>query len=214
MSEYLDNLVACIDTPVLNLLNLIVFQNPAFHLRYLTQFIDRAKGLKQSKAAELSFPSYSIQLDSQQPHNLSLGLGVKYECQCESISQRVSLLALLCGQVSHLFTLVERLDLKAARQPKKGARASTQFLEIFRLFPATRSLYVHKHLVPLIAPALQELIGARTTEVLPNLRDLFLGRTVTSGSVREAIRPFVDARRLSGRPIVVQFLGERGTVVR
>jgi len=212
ISEYLEDLAAHIDTPVLNQLNVTFFPRTAFDVRHLKQFIDRAKELKPSKAAEMRLTLYSIHLDLQQPHSSSLGLGVKREDQ--SISQQVSSLALLCGQVSHLFSLVERVDLQTAGRPRQGARASTQFLENFRLFTNTRSLYVHKDLVPLIVPVLQELIGARSTEVLPNLRDLFLGRSVSSGSVREAIRPFVDARRLSGQPVAVQFLGERGTVVR
>jgi hypothetical protein len=214
MSEYLEDLVAHIDTPVLNQLNVTFFPKSVFDVQHLKQFIDRAKGFKPSKAAEMRFALWSIHLDLQQPHNSSLGLGVKRRGY-ESISHQVSSLALLCGQVSHLFCLVERLDLQTAIRPRESAREFTEFLEIFQLFTATRSLYVHKDLVPLIVPVLQELIGARSTEVLPNLRDLFLGRSVvSSGSVREAIRPFVDTRRLSGQPIAVQILGERGRVVR
>ncbi|KAI0286185.1 hypothetical protein BC826DRAFT_1109082 [Russula brevipes] len=214
MSEYLEDLVAHIDTPVLNQLNVTFFPMTVFDVRHLKQFIDRAKELKPPKAAEMRFASWSIHIDMQQPHSSSsLGLGIKRR-RYEGIGQQVSSLALLCDQVSHFFSLVERLDLQTAIRPRASARASTEFLEIFRLLTATRSLYVHKDLVPLIVPVLLELIGARCTEVLPNLRELFLGRSVSSGSVREAIRPFVDARRLSGQPVAVQFLGERGTVVR
>jgi hypothetical protein len=85
---------------------------------------------------------------------------------------------------------------------------STQFLEVFRLVTATRSLYVPESLGPVIASVLQELIGERATEVLPNLCDIFLERSAESGSIQEAIQPFVDARRLSGRPVAVHYLEE------
>jgi hypothetical protein len=61
--------------------------------------------------------------------------------------------------------------------------------------------------VPFIARALQELIGESTTEVLPNLRDLSLGGAAISGSIQEDIQPFIEARRLSGRPVAVHHWG-------
>jgi hypothetical protein len=86
---------------------------------------------------------------------------------------------------------------------------STQFLEIFQSFTAIRSLYVSRTLVPFIARALQELIGESTTEVLPNLHNLSLGLggAAMSGSIQEDIQPFIEARRLSGRPVAVHHWG-------
>ncbi|KAI0292164.1 hypothetical protein BC826DRAFT_1020358 [Russula brevipes] len=181
MSKYSEDLVAHIDTPVLNRLHMTFFPDPIFDVRHLRQFISRAKGLKPSKAAELWIFSSS-------------SLGVRYD----GIEWQVSSLALLCGQVSHLFSLVERLDLPPESPPGNGAMVSTQFLEIFRLVTATRSLYVPESLGPVIA--------SRATEVLPNLRDIFLERSARSGSIQQVIQPFVDARRLSGQPVAVHYL--------
>jgi hypothetical protein len=209
-SEYSEDLVAHLDTPVLNQLIMTFFPNSVFDIRHLKQFIDRAKGLKPSKAAKLrifSFTtSFSIYLDLLQPHSLSMGV------RCDRFDWQVSSLALLCGQVSHLFSLVERLDLPPERPP--GIMTLTQLPEVFRLFTATRSLYVPERLGPLIAPALQELIGERATEVLPNLSDLFLEGSAKSGTIQEVIQPFVDARRLSGRPVAVHYLEETRKVAR
>jgi len=58
-------------------------------------------------------------------------------------------------------------------------------------------------LTPSIAPALQELVGERVTEVLPALQSLFLRGSHPSGPVRKAIRKFVTARQLAGHPIIV-----------
>jgi hypothetical protein len=200
-SEYSEDLVTRIDTPALNRLDMTFFLNPIIDVRHLKQFTDRAKGLKPSEVAELQISSWTVRLDLQQPHGLSLGVS------CVGSDRLLSSLALLCSQVSHLFSLVERLDLVPMIPPMESVGASAQFLEISRPFTATRSLYVHKDLVPLVATALQELIGDRATEVLPNLRDLFLGGPATSGSIQQVMQPFVDARRLSGQPVAVHYFG-------
>ncbi|KAI0292183.1 hypothetical protein BC826DRAFT_454744 [Russula brevipes] len=207
-SEYSEDLVARIDTPVLNRLDMTFFPNPIFDFRHLKQFTDRAKELKPPKVAELWISSWTVRLDMQQPHSSSLGVS------CNGSDSLVSSLALLCSQVSRLFSLVERLDLVPIIPRAKDVRASIQFLEILRQFTATQSLYVHEDIVPLIAPALQELIGEGATEVLPNLRDLLLDGSAKSGSIQEVIQPFVDARRLSGQPVAVHYLEETQKVGR
>ncbi len=57
--------------------------------------------------------------------------------------------------------------------------------------------------MPFIAPALQELIGERVTEVLPALQTLFLEEDHLLGPVQEAIGKFVATRQLAGHPIIV-----------
>jgi hypothetical protein len=100
-SEYSEDLVAHIDTPVLNNLRL-AFPGPVFDVPHLRQFIGRAKELKPSKAAKLRIGlQLDIQLNSHQPG------GSMLELTCPGVP---SFLTLLCGQVSHLCSLVERLD--------------------------------------------------------------------------------------------------------
>ena len=54
-------------------------------------------------------------------------------------------------------------------------------LELLRLFTAVRNLYLSKEIVLCIVPALQWLIGNRTTEVLPALENVFLEGLLRSG---------------------------------
>ena len=56
---------------------------------------------------------------------------------------------------------------------------------------------------PRIAPALQELVGIKVTEVLPALQTLFLEGPLPSGLFQDNIEQFVAARQLSGHPIAV-----------
>jgi hypothetical protein len=116
-----------------------------------------------------------------------------------------------CGQLPPFFSSIERFDLiwdGISLEPQgKDDMEPTQFLEIFHPFTAIRSLYVSRTLVPFIAPALQELIGESTTEVLPNLHDLSLGGATMSASIQEDIQPFMEARRLSSRHVAVHHWG-------
>jgi len=163
-----------------------------------------ARGLKPSKVAKLWFDRRSIRLELDQP------LGLSLEVESLRINNGLDSVARVCGQLSPSFSSIERFELiwdgwnSTSPGPEwKDDVESTQFLEIFQIFTAIRSLYVSKTLVPFIASALQELIGESATEVLPNLDNLFLGRSAISGSIQEDIQPFIEARRLSGRPVTV-----------
>jgi hypothetical protein len=204
-SEYSEDLLARIDTPVLNQLHITFFPKPIFDVPHLKEFIDRAKGLKPSKAAELRISEWTIHLDLQQPCGASLGV------RHDRSDWQVSSLALLCGQFSYLFSLVEQLDLQSSDTPDDGLVVPNQFLKIFQLFTATRSLNVSTELVPLIALALQELFGARAEEVLPNLRDLFLEGSAKLGSIIGVMQPF--GRLSAGQLVAVHYLDEWGREV-
>ena len=68
---------------------------------------------------------------------------------------------------------------------------------------AVKALYVSEEFTPRIAPALQELVGERVTEVLPALKTLFLRDLFLSGPVQDAFDQFVAARELAGHPVSV-----------
>ena len=80
---------------------------------------------------------------------------------------------------------------------------NSQWLELLHPFTAVKDLYISQEFTPRIAPALQELVGERVTEVLPALQTLFLEEPLPSGPVQETIGQFVAARQLAGHPIAV-----------
>jgi len=80
----------------------------------------------------------------------------------------------------------------------------SQWLELFHPFTGVKNLYLSKKFAPRIAPSLQELVGGRTTEVLPALQSLFLEELRSSGPVEEAIGKFVAARQLSNHPVAIK----------
>ena len=66
-----------------------------------------------------------------------------------------------------------------------------------------KDFYVSKEFARRIAPALEKLVGARMTEMLPTLQNLFLAGLQPSGPLQEAIERFVATRQLISRPVAV-----------
>jgi hypothetical protein len=77
------------------------------------------------------------------------------------------------------------------------------WVELLHPFTAVTNLYLCEEFAPRIAPALQELVGDRITEVLPNLENIFLEDLEYSGSVEEGITQFVAGRVVAGHPITI-----------
>jgi hypothetical protein len=82
----------------------------------------------------------------------------------------------------------------------QGNIKSSQWLELFHPFTAVKELHLSWDSAPLIAPALQELVGDRVTEVLPALQKLSLTNPLPR-PVQETTGQFVAARQLAGHPI-------------
>ena len=82
---------------------------------------------------------------------------------------------------------------------------NTLWLELLLPFTAVKNLYLSKEFAPGIALALQELVGGRITEVLPNLQNILVEglRVEPPGPLQENIGQFVATRQLSGHPIII-----------
>jgi len=127
---------------------------------------------------------------------------------CDRLDYQVSSMTQLCRELSPYLSFVDKLDMTPSYKTLLALQDdmdSTQWLELFHPFIAVQSLRVTRELVPLVAPALQDLTGDRATEVLPALSDLRLEGLEPSGSLWEAIQPFITARQLSDHPVVIEF---------
>jgi hypothetical protein len=80
---------------------------------------------------------------------------------------------------------------------------NTEWLELLLPFTAVKNLYLSKQFSPRIAPALQELTGGRTTEVLPALQNVLLEGFQPSEPVQEGIAQFISARQLTNHPVAI-----------
>ena len=200
--EYLDDLVARIDVPQLISLKLTFFYDIVFDAPQLIQFISRTPTLEAVENAHVVFGHHRAIFNSS-----SRTSGCEVGISCRELDWQVSSLQQLCA--SHLPPLSTLEDLYIyeslyEQQPDwQDNIENTLWLELLDPFTTVENLYVSKEFTPRIMAALQELVGSRTTEVLPTLQNIFLEEVEPGGRVQEDIRKFVAARQLSGHGIIV-----------
>jgi hypothetical protein len=204
VSEYMEVLVARIDAPRLNSLDVTFFHQLVFDAPQFVQFIGRTPSWQAPNTTMLTFYDRAVRV-TLPPQTFGYGeLSVGVSCR-ESDWQLASL-AQVCSSSLPPLSTVEHLYVhkpQHMRQNWQGDVEITQWLELFHPFTAVKNLYLSEDFASRIASSLQELAGDRIAEVLPALRNIFLEGLQPSGRVHEGIGEFVAARQLSGHPIAV-----------
>ena len=201
--EYLDDLVAQIDAPLLNKLEITFLYQLIFDSPQLIQFIRRTPKFKACNSARVEFS------DSRVCAETIYGAGFGLEISCTQSDWQLSSLAQVFSSgffpvVKFLCILEQRWNSRNAPSWQDNIQVETsQWLEVLHPLTAVTDLYISQGFTPRIAPTLQELVGGRVTEVLPTLQTLHLGETLPSGPVQESIGKFVAARQLAGCPVTV-----------
>ena len=211
VSEYSEDLVARIDAPRLNSLSITLFHQLILDTPRLTQFISRTPNFEAHDKARVSFFNRSVSVALPQ-RNLYLKIS------CSQLDWQVSSIAQVCNSESSfpqaLISAVGRLYIFESSRygflDGQDGIENSQWLELFHPFTGVKGLYIPSKLTGRIAPALQELVGERSTEVLPTLQTLFLTRnSLLDKRAQKAITQFVAARRLAGHPIAVSTWREK-----
>ena len=131
---------------------------------------------------------------------------LKIEILCRESDWQVSSLEQVCNWCLPSLSALEDLNIYEYSNSPPDWRdniENSQWVELLRPFSAVKNLYLSEKLALLIAPALEELVGSRTMEVLPDLQNIFLKGLQPPGPVQEGIVKFVAARELSGHPITI-----------
>ena len=205
---YSEDFVARIDTPLLNELYVVFFMDDSFgHTPEFHNFICRTQMFRPFNQATMEFGTRKITvvlgyLESRTALKLKIIFEVQsWEFEDWEISPMVQILSQQLPLVSH----VEDLKIKISEifWVTRVEHDSSEWLQLLHLFIAVRSLYVCKGSMSLVGPALQELVGARTMEVLPALRNLSLDGLQPSGPLPEGIQSFVAARQVAGHPVEI-----------
>jgi hypothetical protein len=202
--EYLEDLVAQIDAPLLDRFIMTFFQQQTFDTPHLARFIRRTPKFEAHDEAHVFFSDHDALISFSQTHARKLELRIS----CRRPNLQLSSLAQICSSSFPLafIPVVKSLHiLQDEFSPLYWPDdiESSQWLALLRPFTAVKSLYISRRLVPGIAPALQELVGEGVTEALPSLQTLFLEEPLPSEPVQEAIWRFVGARQLAGHNIIM-----------
>jgi hypothetical protein len=199
VSEYLEDLVARIDAPLLESIWITFFRQPIY-LAQLAQFVGRTTSYQAHKEAHVDIGRNHVQVVSRPRTRTDERSRSIMFCKWPVLSQpylaQVFTLPIIC--------VVENLYIFGPpnlSSDRPGGFRDTQWLDFFHAFTALKNLYVYKGYAQGIAAA---LVGEGVTDVLvPALENLFLEELPSSGPIQESVAQLVSARQLSGHPITV-----------
>ena len=206
--EYLDDIVAPIDAPQLDKMDITFFNDIVFDTFQFTQFISRTPTLKPLKKARLYFDATAVSLISEisdsRPWRRK---GLRMKVLCRELDWQVSSLEQVCTSSSPQLSVLEDLyifNVPSYPQPDwKDNIENAVWLGMLQLFSTVKNIYISEKFALRIVPALQELIGGGVTEVLPALQNMFLEEPQPSGRIQEGIHQFVAMRQATGHPVAV-----------
>ena len=214
-TDYLENLVAWIDAPLLDTLDVNFFSQVMFETPQLAQFIDRAPKFKAYDNALVFFSESDVWVILSPTFDRWFEL--KISCNSPP-DERASSLAQICSSFlpRALISSVEHLYIQACNWQSEDDMENDQWLELLNPFTGAKAIYISLEFMLSILLALQELVGERVTEVLPALETIFLEDNVLfpqPSGVQDIAEQIVAARRLSNHPIIVSpWVGDDGTV--
>ena len=203
-SEYLEDLVARIDSPQVNWIAIeYLNQNLDFQVARLSKFIDRSVGPKLTlrKHAKVTFfrDRVSFAMYTHANH-LSSDWAASTMIRCEGIDWQVSHMAQVLNHFSATLSTVVHLmldvELRKGRQLKDTD--DVEWLHLLRQFSAMQTLHLSQELAGHVALALEDITGEMAAEMLPSLDLIFL-----AGQPASSIEKFVAARHLYDHLVTV-----------
>ena len=207
VTEYLEELLARIDTPQLYQMSLNFFNQIDFNCPQLAQFINCTPTLRPPNATEVH-----VKFDDS---TVSVTLGswtskfhsddILIDISCEEPDWQLSSIEQVCNWSLPPLSTVEELYIEHQYSKlvwKNEAIENDLWLQLLPPFTAVKDLYLSNEFAPGIAAALQELVGGGR-EVLPNLQNIFVKRLELSKSFQKNIGQFVAARQLTDHPIAI-----------
>ena len=203
VSDYLEDLVAQIDAPLLDNLHITFFYQLIFNTPHLAKFISRTPKFKTYDTVHVGVSAGVVSVSA---FDERLRLVIFPSSPSDPVRQ-LSSLAQVCGSSlpRALISAVEHLCILGyiRKVPLQNGIENSQWLEIFSLFTAVKYLYISLEFTRHVVAALQERVGESVAEVLPALQTLFLQDSLFSKSVQKNIGQFVSTRQLDGHPITI-----------
>jgi F-box-like len=199
--KYLEDFVARIDVPQLDLLSINFFNDTVFDIPQFLQLISRTLTLKAFERAHVCFGTRGARLSLSSRKS---GYGVFIvRMRCSRSDFQVSFMEQVCTSCLPPVSGLEDLYIFKDEYSYDAWQSDidiTVWLELLHPFSGVKNLYLCKKFAPHIVPALQGLVGGRVTEMLPTLQNIFLE---ASRPVQEGIEQLIATRQVANHPIAV-----------
>ena len=207
-SEYLEDILSRIETPMLNQSYFCFFNQLIFDTPLLGHFIRRTETFMTIHGARAEFLSQAVWLTLWGRGEMANDTreALHLEISCKPLDWQLSALAQVLNAFLPSLRTLESLKIAVSHKGLRGEIEVIQWREILQPFAFVKEMTLQfEDSVQFIAPALQELSGERATEVLPALQNIFL-RThpwQPSGPAKKAMDRFIAARQLYGHSVTV-----------
>src|SRR5712672_930871 len=205
--EYLEDLLSRFDAPLLYDLTVTFFNFMDLNseIPQLHRLISHAEGLKALGRAVVWIFRYSIIELNLHPKTGAVDCPgrLMLHFNYEEFGLQLWALDQICSSCLPLISALEELEINEHDLPSSYDMDDTQWLELLDPFTALKNLYLTDDIARRVCNVLRELSGEMATEVLPALRNIFVDRPRSFKRIQKAIKPFIAARRLSGRPVAI-----------
>ncbi|KAH9975121.1 hypothetical protein BGW80DRAFT_1559565 [Lactifluus volemus] len=208
LNEYLEDLVARIDTPQIKILFIKFFLQPVFDIR---QFISHSQSLGPFDRAKVEFDHSTVLIQLAQSEGAAPSI-MELEIGQHAPGQRLRLSSLvqICTQSSSLLSSVTELNI--IDSPSFSAfidrMNNPQWLVLFDSFTAARTLRLSGEIQWSIIYLLGGLTRESATKVLPKLQNLYLRKMDWRDQLEEPfLEKFIAARQHSDHPVTWGFDG-------
>jgi len=207
-SEYLEDMVARINAPLVRIVRLKFFNQIIFNISQLPQFLNHADRFKTLNHADIVFSRHSVEVRLlSRPGTVDrtiLVMGVS----CRVSDWQLSSLAQLCDSSSRYLSTIEHLEIREDQRSRPHWQddiESAQWIELLHPFSTVKGLFFSEEVALRVTPSLVELTGEleRVTEVLPALQNLSIEGLQPMGHIQEALVQFVTLRQISGFPVAI-----------
>ena len=212
-SEYLEDLVAQIDSPQIDRVLIVYFnQLVDFQVAQLPKFIERSFfKMTLFKHAQVTLSSDRVSFDMcrhefrhDEDHSTPCQPSVKIVISCRGIDWQVWHMAQVLTHFSATLSNVIRLKLECPDRKYTQLECS-EWLLLLRQFSAVQTLHASRKLAKHVSLALEDIPQETVTEVLPSLNSIAL-----QGQRASSVENFITARQLFGHPVtVIDFERER-----
>jgi hypothetical protein len=199
VSDYSEALLARISAPVLNSVEVHLFDRPAFAIPYLLRFTLSSESLIFN-AFVLGFFEDFVYF-TVDPHRSLRRRPLYFQIMRSHLDQQVAAAVQILGTLSPVLSVVEKLTLSYSVPHRSSERHDDidrlQWREVLRPFSGAKTLHVKNELVGEISRSLRSEDGELPLELLHNLEEL----SYSGGNVGDAFFPFINERQATGHPV-------------
>jgi hypothetical protein len=202
VNAYLEGILSQVNTPLLEVLKLQLFNQLSFTVPHLFQFINRTESLRFN-FSQLFFHRDTVVLTADSPkgdrvNHLYLGVGCRHvDWQVSAAAQIFNVLMLILSMTEDLALSYEEHDLSSEQHNEINRM---QWCDLLRPFNGVKALHILDYLISHLSHSLQLENEESPLDLLPKLLELVCYK---EGGTSDAFTPFINTCQIAGHPIAL-----------